>query len=85
MEKLKVQEVAGHEAEVKNKLYHPQISSNEVFQWLVYKVYYLLVKNSKVDRRRGLKERGVSSPEKEGDIREGANRGFTVICFSIKH
>ena len=43
------------------------------------------MKNSKVDRRGGLKEMGVSSPEKKGDIREGANRGFTVICFSIKH
>ena len=43
------------------------------------------MKNSKVDGRGGLKEEGVSSPEKEGDIREGANRGFTVICFSIKH
>ena len=29
------------------------------------------MKNSKVDGRGGLKERGVSSPEKEGDIREG--------------
>ena len=27
----------------------------------------------------GLKREGVSSSEKEGDIREGANKGFTVI------
>ena len=43
------------------------------------------MKNSKVDERGGLKEREISSPEKEGDIREGANRGFTVInAFLLK-
>ena len=41
------------------------------------------MKNSKVDGRGGLKERGVSSPEKGGQIREGANRGFMQGCQKV--
>ena len=57
--------------EVKNKLYHSHISPNEVLQCLVYKVYYLLAKNSKVDGRGGLKERGCLPLKREGILQRG--------------
>ena len=41
------------------------------------------MKNSKVDRRGGLKEMEFSSPEKGGDTREGANRGFMQGCQKV--
>ena len=52
---------------------------------MVYKVYYLLAKNSKVDRRGGLKERGFVPLKREEILEKGLYRGFKVICFFIKH
>ena len=43
------------------------------------------MKNSKVDRRGGLKERGFVPLKREEILEKGLYRGFTVICFFVKH
>ena len=61
-----------------------QICPNEVLQWLGYKVYYLLVKNSKVDGRGGLKERGFLPLKREGILERGLIEDLCRVAKSFE-
>ena len=51
--------------------------------WPVYKVYYLLAKNSKVDGRGGLKERGFLHLKRKGILERGKIEDLRQFAFLL--